>query len=69
MSIKVLRKKEEIEKHLLDAMKSIDEATGKMLSLGSNNDEINASKIMQAKSNIKKVLQRDYDRLARNRNK
>ncbi len=57
----------QIEFSLLKAMNALDEATGLMLKLDTDNDEHNASAISVSKANIKRVLQQGYDKCARDR--
>ena len=60
---------EQIEKHLLDAMKSLDHAMHLMMRLPGNKEENerNTGILEKQKQNIQEVLQRDYDENARNR--
>lgn len=67
MTREELKIKEIIEEALLKAMYELDIAGRKMLSLKTETDNANYDKIMQAKTTVKRTLQRGYDRLARNR--
>lgn len=58
-------KKEQIEKHLLDAMKSLDAANA---IIWDENEKVNnAQALSQLKGKIKTILNKDYDWCARNR--
>lgn len=58
-------KKELIEKHLLQAMKSIDAANA---IIWDENERVNNAQILsQLKGKIKTILNKDYDYCARNR--
>ena len=67
MTNKDLKTKELIEEALLKAMYELDRAGQKILSLKTDTDNANYDKLSQAKTTIKRTLQRNYDRLARNR--
>lgn len=58
-------KKELIEKHLLQAMKSIDAANA--IIWDENHKVNNAQMLSQLKGKIKTILNKDYDYCARNR--
>lgn len=66
MSKQTHDKKVKIEHDLLQALNNLDEATGSLLALGTDNDEHNATIVMQCKTKLKRVLQQ-YDYLARQR--
>lgn len=59
--------KEQIEKHLLNAMTSLDHAMHLMMRLPDEEGthEENTGILFEQKKNIQKVLQRNYDECAR----
>lgn len=64
-----VKRKEIIEQALLNCMNNMDEALAQMAALDTDNDNANYSKLSQSKSNIKRMLNCWYDRLARERSK
>lgn len=69
MNKNVENRKGIIEEALLKSMKYLDEALVQIVVLNTDDDNYNYNKLSQCKSQIKKVLNISYDKLARERKK